>query len=218
MTEKEIWQALRDKGLTEFATAGIMGNFQAESAMRANNVEDRCPMSDEAYTIAADNGTIDFIYDAYGYGFPQFTYWSLKRGLLDYCRARQLSVGDAQAQIDYLAEVLQDKYSGTVDRLQNVTSPEEAAIIFLLEFERPANMGTSVQAYRGRLAREFYDKYADGNTEGKVDTLKDEISNAEISILQVLLNQHGYGLAVDGYIGTKTKSALIDFVDRLNKI
>ena len=47
----------------------MLGNAEAESAMRCNNVENRCPLSDEAYTEGVDNGTYhNFAYDAYGYG------------------------------------------------------------------------------------------------------------------------------------------------------
>ena len=213
MTEKEIWQALKTKGFTDCAAAGIMGNFQAESAMKADNVEDRCPMSDAAYTIAADNGTIDFIYDAYGYGLPQYTFWSLKRGLLNYCRDRGVSVSDAQAQIDYLADVLQKEYYGTVSRLKNAASPEEAAIIFLLEFEKPADQGAKVQQYRGNLAWDFYKKYS--TKEEKTDGLKGKLTNETVSHLQVILNQYGYALTVDGIYGEKTKSALLDFANKI---
>lgn len=216
MTEKEIWQFLKEKGFTDCAAAGIMGNFQAESAMRSNNVEDRCPMSDAAYTIAADNGTIDFIYDAYGYGLPQFTFWSLKRGLKEFCQNRGKSVGDAQAQIDYLAEVLQEKYSGTVAHLQNSATPRDAAVIFLLEFEKPADQGSAVQAYRGNLAMEFYGKYA-GFVEDK-DSLKEELTNETVAHLQIILRQYGYDISPDGYIGNKTVSALENFTERLRKI
>lgn len=216
MTEKEIWQALKDKGFTDFAAAGVMGNFQAESAMRSDNVEDRCPMSDAAYTVAADNGSIDFIYDAYGYGLPQFTFWSLKRGLLNYCRDRGVSVADAQVQIDFLADVLQREYPGTVNRLQNAAGPEEAAIIFLLEFEKPADQGAKVQQYRGGLAWDIYQKYAGKPEEN--DPLKDEISNFEVGLLQIILNHHGYGLVQDGIIGDKTVSAMESFAKRLRNI
>ena len=215
MTEKEIWNALKAHGFTDCAAAGIMGNFQAESAMRSNNVEDRCPMSDAAYTVAADNGTIDFIYDAYGYGLPQFTFLSLKRGLLNYCRDRGVSVGDAATQIEYLVETLTELYPGTLDRLQAAQSPEEAAVIFLLEFERPADMGAGAQTYRGKLALEFYNKFAKGEA---IDELKDKLTNETVSHVQVMLNQYGYLLAVDGIIGEKTKSALLDFANRLSKI
>lgn len=216
MTEKEIWNALKEKGFTDCAAAGIMGNFQAESAMRSNNVEDRCPMSDAAYTIAADNGTIDFIYDAYGYGLPQFTFWSLKRGLLNYCRDRGVSVGDAETQIDFLADVLQREYSGTVSRLQNAASPEEAAIIFLLEFEKPADQGAKVQQYRGNLALDIYKKYAGKPEEN--DPIREEITNFEVNLIQIILNHHGYGLVQDGILGEKTKSALQNFANRISKI
>lgn len=213
MTEKEIWQALKYHGFTDNAAAGIMGNFQAESAMRSDNVEDRCPMSDAAYTIAADNGTIDFIYDAYGYGLPQYTFWSLKRGLLNYCRDRGVSVGDAATQIEYLVETLTELYPGTLDRLQAAQSPEEAAVIFLLEFERPADQGAKVQQYRGNLAWEFYKKYS--TKEEKTDGLKGKLTNETVSHLQVILNQYGYALTVDGIYGEKTKSALLDFANKI---
>ena len=39
-TEQIIWSFLKSKNLTDYAVAGIMGNLQAESNLRSNNLED----------------------------------------------------------------------------------------------------------------------------------------------------------------------------------
>ena len=207
MTEKEIWNALREKGFTDFAAAGIMGNFQAESAMKADNVEDRCPMSDAAYTTAADNGTTDFIFDGYGYGLPQFTFWSLKRELLTLCRERGTSVADAQAQIDCLCTLLERDYPNTLTRLQNAASPCAASTVFLLEFERPADSSKRVQDYRASLAEELYRKYH-GAEDGEAGEGKLPLSAESIAHLQLVLRSAGFDLAVDGILGPKTRAAI----------
>lgn len=72
MTEKEIFAYIRGLGFNEYATAGIMGNIQAESALRSDNVEDRSGISDKTYTDGVDNGMYThFVTDALGYGLCQ---------------------------------------------------------------------------------------------------------------------------------------------------
>ncbi|MCR5811914.1 MAG: hypothetical protein K6G34_11140 [Lachnospiraceae bacterium] len=112
MSKATIWARLKAKGFDDNACAAIMGNMQAESAFRPNNVEDRCPMSDEAYTAAVDNGSYsrkDFMYDhgkAYGYGLCQWTFNTRKAGLYDFAKSRGVSIADEQMQLDWMWDEL----------------------------------------------------------------------------------------------------------------
>lgn len=73
ITEKEIWDYLKGVGYNNYGVAGLMGNLQAESGLKPNNLQDSYERSlgftDETYTRAVDAGTYtNFVYDSAGYG------------------------------------------------------------------------------------------------------------------------------------------------------
>ena len=81
----------KSKGLNDYACAGIVGNAYAESGCNPTNLENmyeqRFGMSENEYMNAVDNGTYtNFVHDCAGWGIFQFTYFTLKQGLLDYAR------------------------------------------------------------------------------------------------------------------------------------
>lgn len=157
MSEKSIWTSLIGAGLTPEGAAGSMGNMKAESSMIANIAQrGMTTLSDEDYTWAADNGTIDFVHDGVGYGLCQWTYSPRKAGLLDYARECRTSVGDEAMQVDYFLKELQD-YPGVLSVLMTSHDLKRCSDIVCTEFERPAvnNLET-----RYKFALEFYEKYA----------------------------------------------------------
>ena len=84
MSELTIYQHLRAGGLSPAGACAVMGNMFQESAMQPNNVENRCTISDSEYTRAVDDGRIspsEFVYDKFGYGLCQWTWWSRKKEL-----------------------------------------------------------------------------------------------------------------------------------------
>ena len=106
--EQKIWNFLKSKGLNDFGIAGLMGNLYAESGLRPTNLqstyEKTLKMNDAQYTEAVDNGSYtNFVKDKAGYGLAQWTYWSLKQELLDYCKERKKSIGDGKTQMEFLA-------------------------------------------------------------------------------------------------------------------
>ena len=99
--EKRIWDFLKAEGFNDFGVAGLMGNLDAESGLRPNNLQDtysiKFKLTDTQYTIAVDNGSYtNFIYDEAGYGLAQWTYWSRKQNLLNYAKSKNKSIGDLQ--------------------------------------------------------------------------------------------------------------------------
>ncbi len=164
-TEEIIWNFFIGKGLNAYATAGIMGNLYAESTLRANNLQDiynsSLGMTDDEYTAAVDNGTYtNFVYDSAGYGLAQWTYWSLKQGLLAYAQSTYSSIGNTTMQLNYLWIELNDEYPSTLSALKSATSVREASDIFLTQFERPSDQSESVKALRASYGQVYYDKYA----------------------------------------------------------
>ena len=143
MSIQTIYTRLVQAGMSPESACGMMGNFQAESAMRANNVEDRMHrelgMTDEQYTAAVDNGSYaNFANDRYGYGLYQLTLPSRKRGYLDFVRNRGTSIADETAQVDYCVLELQRDFPALWSWLKTNKGVAPAAERICREFERPA--------------------------------------------------------------------------------
>ena len=104
---KIIWDFLKKEGFSDFGVAGLMGNLDAESALRPNNLQDtyskKFKLSDAEYTAKVDNGTYtDFVHDEAGYGLAQWTYWSRKENLLNYAKSKKKSIGNLEMQLEFL--------------------------------------------------------------------------------------------------------------------
>lgn len=165
---KIIWEFLKDKGLNDYAIAGLMGNLKAESALNPKNLqgsyERKLGFTDESYTNAVDNGAYgNFIKDKAGYGLAQWTYWSRKENLLKFAKKKNASIGDLSMQLEFLWQELQG-YKSVMKTLQNATSILEASNAVLKGYERPANQGEDAQKKRASYGQIYFDKYAEKPT------------------------------------------------------
>lgn len=159
----KIWNFFANKGVSAAGIAGIMGNMQMESGFNSanlqNSYEKSLGMTDASYTQAVDNGTYsNFVNDSAGYGLVQFTYYTLKRDLLNKARSKGTSISDIDTQL----EVLWDQVSGTswFNKLKTTNSVSTAADLFLENYERPAVY--NYDARRG-AANSIYSEFA-GNS------------------------------------------------------
>lgn len=181
--EEKIWNYLKGKGLNDYGIAGLIGNMYAESGLNPDNLENayerKLGFTDKTYTDAVDNGAYsNFVNDAAGYGLCQFTYYTLKQALLDYARSSGVSIGDLEMQLAFTCMILARDYASVWSTLQNAKSVLEASNAVLLKFERPADQSTSAQSRRASYGQQFFDKYANKNTTGKV-TSKMGMTGAE---------------------------------------
>ena len=145
----KMWDYFKSQGLTDYGVAGLMGNLYAESGLRScnlqNSYEKVLGMDDVAYTKAVDNGTYkNFIKDSAGYGLAQWTYWSLKQDLLDFCQKKNKSIGDLNTQMEFLVHQLSTNYKEVWNTLKKATSVLEASNAVLLKFERPADQSVNM--------------------------------------------------------------------------
>lgn len=163
-TEAYIWNYLKEKGLSDAGTAGLLGNLYAESGLNPQNLQDtyekKLGYTDTGYTTAVDNNTYtNFIYDKAGYGLCQWTYWSRKQGLYLLCRDQGKSIGDLSAQLDYLYSELTQSYPSLLSILQTTTSVSIASNAVLLQFEQPADQSLTMQQKRVNYSQTYYDRY-----------------------------------------------------------
>lgn len=144
-----------------------MGNLNAESALRSDNLQDSYSRSlgltDAQYTQAVDNGTYtNFAKDCAGYGLAQWTYHTRKQKLLNFAKSKRASIGDLQMQLQFLMQELSTSFPSVLKTLKSTNSVFEASNIVLLKFECPADQSKAVQDKRAKLAQNFYDTYAKG--------------------------------------------------------
>lgn len=163
--EKVIWDFLMDKIGNAYGVAGMMGNLYAESALKPTNLQNtyerKLGYSDDGYTAAVDNGSYtNFVRDSAGYGLAQWTYWSRKQGLLQFAQSKKMSIGNLTIQLEFLYKELSESYKSVLNTLKTAKSIRAASDAVLTKFERPANMGASVQEKRASYGQKYYDKYA----------------------------------------------------------
>lgn len=179
MSSKIIWDFLKKEGFSDFGVAGLMGNLDAESALRPNNLQDTYSrslgLSDTEYTAKVDNGTYtNFVRDSAGYGLAQWTYWSRKENLLNYAKSKKKSIGDLEMQLEFLVQELKISYKNSVyNILVNATTVQQASDVVLMNFEKPANAAAQ-KSKRAAMGQVYYDKYAKGveNTTMATNTYK----------------------------------------------
>ena len=188
LVEEKIWSYYKSKGLNDYGIAGLLGNMEAESGLKPNNLENtgnaRLGMTDEEYTAAVDSGAYtkdQFVYNEFGYGICQWTYWSRAKALYEFAKSRNVSIGNLEMQLEFLYKELSESYPSVLNTLKNATSVLEASNAVLLNYERPADQSVSVQNERASYGQKYYDKYAKQEVipvnEFKMRTTKPEAGN-----------------------------------------
>lgn len=163
MSSKTIYDQLRAVGMTAEGACGLMGNFQAESAMRSNNVEDRSGIDDDRYVQMVDGGGYDFLSDYghhYGFGLAQWTLQSRKNNLLNLAKKRGCSIADETMQVDFAIWELSNQFPGVWQVLTTSHDLYECSRIVCVQYERPAVNNVDV---RYRYARDFFGMLAGGS-------------------------------------------------------
>lgn len=163
---RQIWDFLKSKGLTDYACAGVEGNLCYESRNRTNNLENayekKLGMSDAEYTAKVNSGEYtNFVHDCAGYGLAQWTYWSRKQGLLDYAHSKNVSIDDLQMQLEYLWIEMSSKNALLV-AMNSAKSVYEASTVFMCIFENPKDQSDGAKKARAEIAQRFYNQYAGG--------------------------------------------------------
>tara|TARA_R110002020_G_scaffold291334_1_gene506797 strand:+ start:3006 stop:4385 length:1380 start_codon:yes stop_codon:yes gene_type:complete len=128
-----------DKGLTAPQAAGITGNIKTESAGTWQT------------GVIGDGGT--------SMGLAQWHKSRLLR-LNQFANNQNLRITDPTAQLEYLWYEFQNKENKAYRKLLTTTTPEDAAISFMVNFERPASANNPrKRKKRANQARKLYNKF-----------------------------------------------------------
>ena len=228
MSEQTIYEQLRRAGMSAAGACGMLGNMKAESAMRADNVQDGYGYVDEQYTAGVDAGLIDFL-DSIGYGLCQWTYGPRKRNMLDFHRKCGVSIGDEATQVAFCLHELQSEYTKLWTYLCTTNGVYDAAARICKEFERPA---VNNIAERASYANEYFMRFGGMEISGETPPVSSADSplgewaqgaewppreleygmfGGDVIALQGLLFARGYHIKIDGDFGNATKNAVAGF-------
>lgn len=160
---KPFTEYFLSKGVTINGICSMLANLYAESALYPTNLQNsynkKWNITDEEYTRQIDEHKRNFE-DGAGYGLCQWTYYSRKRNLLKLATDRDVSVGSAHIQFEYLYWELTNKYRSVWNVITNPASTiSDCTRRFMLDFERPANQSEANQQKRVEYATDFYNKY-----------------------------------------------------------
>lgn len=195
--EEQVWNFSMVRVGNAYGVAALMGNLDAESGLNPKNLENLCERrlkeagksycTDETYTAAVDSGKIgreEFLHPLpnkqYGYGLPQWTSEGRKAGLYDYVKSKGVSIGDLEAQLEYLFKELSTSYKSVLNALKSASSVREASDIVLTKFECPADQGEAVKVKRAGYGQKFFEKYAGSALNGG-NNMSVRIGHASIS-------------------------------------
>ena len=126
-----IWDYLTGKGVGSIATAGIMGNMQAESGFDPTIQEGGAGNSNE---VNLDSDT--------GYGLCQWSF-GRKQELANFAKSQNKSSGDLELQCDFMLSELSN--TDIIAKMDASKDPGAAALIFHSDFERSADSPEQAQ-------------------------------------------------------------------------
>ena len=200
-----------------------MGNWACESNLEACRVQgdfqaDRRKSSD--YAIRVDNGLLseeEFCRDGKGWGLAQWTYWTRKRDLYNFCRRRCVSIADEAAQVDFAITELQTQYKALWNDLCSCAEEDLYKMCELVckEYERPAvnnvqeraNAAVKIRDELQAKAAEEIDNGTDPDIFWPPRMLCFSMRGFDVSALQALLLAHGYNCGgVSGIFDNRTKT------------
>ena len=195
--EEQIWNFSMARVGNAYGVAALMGNLDAESGLNPKNLENLCERrlkeagkpycTDESYTAAVDSGKIsreEFLHPLpgkqYGYGLPQWTSEGRKAGLYDYVKSKGVSIGDLEAQLEYLFKELSTSYKTVLNALKTASSVREASDVVLKKFECPADQSEAVKVKRAGYGQKYFEKYK-GSAMNGGNNMSVRIGHASIS-------------------------------------
>ncbi len=156
MTNQEIFDIFTAAGMTVEGACAVMGNFMAESGMKANIVQrGMTKLTDEQYTAAVDNGLLDFR-DSVGFGYAQWTYGPRKTKLLSFAKAQGVSIGDPAMQCQFCIHELKTDFHTIWADLCSSRDLFQLTQVVCNVYENPAvkNVGTRYE-YAKAFLREI---------------------------------------------------------------
>lgn len=203
MSIQSIYNKCIALGMTKAGAAGCTANIMAESAGRADNLQDSYNVafgvSDAEYVRQVDAGQRNFI-DSAGFGYCQWTSADRKKAMLSYFREHGKSIADSDTQFQFMAREMRNTYSHVWYVLTSTSDPYEAGYTMCKFYEIPADTENQAK-YRGNEAVKIFNGLS-GKAEEKPTApsywpprmIDRNMSGPDVEVLQAILKARGYGI------------------------
>ena len=235
MGYQSIYNQLRANGFTQEGALAMLGNWDCESNCESVRVQgDFSPYRTQSKQYIADVNSNkisrdQFQHDQRGTGLAQWTYFTRKAGLWDFCKNfKHCSIGDEAAQIDYALKELKTDFPGLLKELRESHDLYGCTKDICYKFENPAVKNVDARfAAAKRIEKEIdLDGGGDPEPEPQPDPqpspeptpvtrywpprgskggwsdpgLCNGMSGPDVSVLQSVLKARGYDInVIDGY-------------------
>lgn len=222
-TAEKIWNFCISKGINAYGAAAVLANMDAESSLNPNNLQDsyekKLGLSDKEYTEAVDSGTYSeyqFIHDNAGYQLCQWTWWTRKKGLYEYAKARNKSIGDLEVGLGFFYKELSENFASVLETLRTATTVRQTVTAMTLKYEAPANAREKIKK-RTEFAETYYKRFVTNRETKDVAVMgyktcqKGKITKLSTFFNSTEFDCHGNGCCSSTPINTK-------LVEYLNKI
>lgn len=170
MSKQTIWTNLKARGFSDNAIAAIMGNMEAESncvSCRLQGDFSKGFSLSATYARKVDTGEIsknEFTNhgpNGGGFGLCQWTYPSRKSGLYECVKSRAASIGDEEAQLEWLwQELHQAEYASTLETLLSDCGLKDKVSVFMKKFERPQDQSEAAVQSRCLRAQNILNEFS----------------------------------------------------------
>lgn len=143
MSYQTIYDQLRAAGLTEAGALALLGNWDCESNCEANRVQGDFSTTrylSKDYTANVDSGKISkqqFANDQKGFGLAQWTFYTRKEDLYDFCKAQGVSIGNEKAQVAFALKEMPTEAPGLLQELKTSNDLYQCVGDVCCKFERP---------------------------------------------------------------------------------
>jgi len=212
---KPILEFFVGKGLTLAAAAGFAGNMKQESGLNPKNVQneyqDEQPNvkingGGDAKTAQENGGKMYIPIDSVGIGLVQWSFGGYKESnpkrltpdkfndrqgaLYHFAKEKGMDIVDINLQLEFVWKELTSGYKvSTLNKLDGITDPVEAAIIIEGNYEISGDSDATVRSVRGGNAQAYYDQFkgkiADGSgattSTTEVTTASGETCGSEVT-------------------------------------
>ena len=167
--EKTIWTYMKGKLSNDYAVAAMLGNMYAESGLKSDNLENKkesvLGYTDATYTSAVDKNTYKYFdSDGAGYGLIQWRTKDRKANLLSFAKSAGKSVGDLNAQLDYVWQELTTTYKDLLKDLKMAKSVNDATAIILKQYIQPIGQLEDMKNKRIGYAMTYLSRYGGSTT------------------------------------------------------
>ena len=196
-----IYSEGQKQGCTKEALCALLAQIQVESLFNEKNLEDtanrKLGISDQEYVQRVDNGTYtNFVYDGFGFGLFQVTFYTRKRKFLDWMRARGLSIGNLEGQVAFIWYEMKSDFGGIWKKMLSSTDLYALTKELLYTWENP-NEKTNNLIVRYKYAQEWMSKVDNFSSTGG-GTIKlskiEQYTQEAVAIAND--NSHGYSQSV----------------------